>query len=363
MDGHLDITMRIRSIISLFTILFIVSVGAIHAAELRNESTHSNQNISKGGAFSPQMLGRLEEIGISCDTPAQNQNYLIISNVRTASVAYYGGLKARDKIVNLQLTSAGYKITLERQGKLYESVLKPMYADGPDMKFTQEVEELRKAGEVSYPFSAEVIAKTRSEDIRLSSKYADSWFLACLAAMAKTPHGQQLISRMIVKTPDGAYSVVLPPGSGATIPASYGMNHLGSVSLWVSLLEECCLRNYNINNIENTFESGTKPGIQIGMQLLTGNPVTVIRADDYSPDQLSEMLSNLLSRGVPIALSAKSQAEMGKVGYLLSPNENYGLLSIDRGKNELNLWDGYSGCTLAISDMPKYVKYLAYPAR
>ncbi len=346
--------------------VFLLSKVVSSSVELKRETAKSSQpQILQGSVARSELADNLDSVGIKCAPSLKNQAYPIVTSVRIASPADYGGILAEDQVVNFENTNAGFKITIRRKDKLYQVLLKAMSAQLQTPKLSGLINKSLLSGSQrssSHPFLPATIAKDDFDGVEQSNKYLDCWFESCLSGLAHLPRGQQLISDMIVQNSNGSYSVTFPGGGTTTISsAELSTNGLSNRAIWASIVEGACLKMHNAREIGESLQHSNKPAIQIGMEMLTGVQANAIRADQCTASQFKEILVKAIENKTPVAFSTKNEKEKGGPS-TLNTDHTYTLVAASQYSNEIILRDAY-GKTVqrSVATLLKDIRYVSYP--
>lgn len=161
------------------------------------------------------------------------------------------------------------------------------------------------AGANSHPFTKAEISSGGSSGIQ-QGNHGDCWFEASLAAVARTPDGQQQLADMIVQNPDRSYTVTFPgdKNNPVTVTAD-DIKKFGAKDSadWAKVVETAMDKKD-----PGEVDGGGDP--KKALSLLTGKNVNQDNLFqglwNSSPDRVASTLQQALSTGNPVVASARA---------------------------------------------------------
>lgn len=406
--------------------------GGSGVAEAANSvAAPANNDLLKGSVSRSAIGDVLAKLGIQYhEAAAGSSPVFVVDNVSVGSAAFGRGITTGDCILSVKQSAATYTLSVGRAGNIFHAnltALSAVAAHAPGKKLNgsatesgalltaqapalaaalptlpvrqqhwptvpirqQRWPELNvKQNNIPMldvnqkPFPERQIAQ-ESDSVDQSGHLGDCWFEGTLAAFASVPRGQSLIANMVKQTAPGSYTVTFRGDMKAT-PVTLEeaqSSGLADRSRWALLIEDAMTRNYDANGVGRNLSRGGGPAIQVAMELMTGVPATVARADQYSEEQLGSLLDSLVRQQVPVSLSTKSSRENGGMPPILTMNHCYSLVDYSAASREVTLRNAYGrepnnpGAMSAgvksigdgrvqvpISLLPTYIRYIAYPS-
>jgi hypothetical protein len=126
MPARLALTRR-KNCLSLLVLTLVLTTCPVSASVEKLIEEHPTLSIRKaplkGSVSQFQLIDTLEKLGIKCVIQDGLNSSLVVSHVNLGSTAYYSGIVSGDVVKDLKAVTAGFNLTIERSGKLYQTTL------------------------------------------------------------------------------------------------------------------------------------------------------------------------------------------------------------------------------------------------
>ena len=153
------------------------------------------------------------------------------------------------------------------------------------------------------------------------------WFECSLAAFARFPRGQQVISNMITSDGKGAYSVLFPGDPDR--PVQVTKDDITGLKLkdsgeWARIIEAAEIKLYPQNSRLAVTGSKHIPAITRGLRLVTGSKTAFLNFRDGSKEDVLNFLEHG-SDGSHVMVATSEQAESPEKQYVI-PNHGFSVI-------------------------------------
>jgi hypothetical protein len=304
--------------------------------------------VSVNSQIAPELnssLTQFEKFGMRCVSSGKTPIPALITEVASESPAYRKGLQSGDGIVAIKGNADAYSITIKRDGKFYSISLSAseLATNANTRLLNVRARTSDVVLPVSQPFAARIehhpfvneITRDRHNGV-MQGPIGNCWFEASLSAVADSPRGPEILSRMITLSSQ-AYTVKFPNFQTITITdGQIAQANLRDPSKWASIFELAEIEVYPDNSPSRGASIGN-PGVKVGLELLTGKQVTFVRPDSMSMGELSLLLDRLHSEGQPVTMASKSPQEHRQRIQPVVPNHAYSLVDFDRNSGLITL--------------------------
>lgn len=185
--------------------------------------------------------------------------------------------------------------------------------------------------------------------------HGNCWFESSLAAVARFPQGQQLISNMIVTNTDGSYTVTFAGEQKNPVVVSEDdiqRLNIKDASHWARIIEAAQIQLYPSNSRESVTGSSQIPAITRGLSLITGKPTSFIEFKTCTRENILSMLS-ACNDGTHVLVASSREVEDASKQFVV-PNHGFTILSYNPQEQFVilrNPW-GNNGHTAARARFP-----------
>jgi hypothetical protein len=372
---HIAVSLMISSI-------QVAGFCGTNALALEEFKTPSPKLIQGEISARSEEISFLAEIGISCTTVTGHADVFLVTEVAPASTAFRSGIAMNDRITAIQSNSKGFKLVVERGGKLYQVKLTKMVGSiaQPENGIAEISIPPLKVPVVNVGMHPVPVVDIRPTGV-MQSHYPDCFYEGDIAALATTPRGRKLLASMIFAAGKDSYIVKFPGGDSVQVSPrdvyEYGLQNPAG---WASVLEVALLKHYDIRAIVGRLAGDGTPAIKIAFELLTGKPAQAVHTDSLPPAEITKFLRQALTAGFPVAVSTKNTAESHAVP-VLTGNHCYTLMGYDaasdsailrncygiessppaaRAAGVLNMGNGV--VKVPVSLFPTYIRFISYPS-
>lgn len=175
----------------------------------------------------------------------------------------------------------------------------------------------------------------------------DCWLMAAIAAMANSPEGRQRLTRMIVKNPDGTYTVSFQDGVVVTVDGDLYVRGNGTAAYaegegnWVQILEKAYAQRSR-----DGYDSMVGGWQTDALKAFGYDPTTLDLRSQPSNDSVVSLLRTQLGSGKPVTASGPS-----------GPNSSHAYAVYDVDKDYVYLYNPWgSAFTDANDEIRKALK-------
>ncbi len=148
--------------------------------------------------------------------------------------------------------------------------------------------------------------------------HLDCWFESAVGAVSRSPRGQILIARMIVRTGENTYTVCFPDDPSVAWPISLRRMKqlkLKDRALWADVLEGALMnrypavgRNQDLNYLHAKY--GYSNNAPMGLRIMTGSQPSYLKPSDSSDGSLSNILTENVRLQIPTTVCSLGQKQM-----------------------------------------------------
>ncbi|MBU6454581.1 MAG: hypothetical protein KGS72_22620 [Cyanobacteria bacterium REEB67] len=327
-------------------------------------------------------LPQLNKFGLRCLGKAKSPLLALVTAVAPGSLGSRRGVLAGDNIIALKAEQERFTIIIDRDGKLYSLTLSTSDL-GPVNSFVGQKPQyeplLRQplsGGAERHPFTALEIARDGHEGV-IQRAHDNCWFEAAVGAVADSKEGPAAIANMITSIPDG-YKVRFSASKVIEVhEADITVCRVADPAKWASILESAEVLSLGTNADPANGADTPNPGVKVGLEMLTGRPISFVRPEDLAVSNLVDLLKRFSAAGKPMTVASKSPQEHGLSFQPMTPNHAFNVVAFDSARNMVTLRNplgieiddgnnlvqhiGADQIKVDIPTLRTFFRYLAYP--
>lgn len=169
--------------------------------------------------------------------------------------------------------------------------------------------------------------------------HGDCWFESSLAAVVRSPQGQQLVSNMIVQKADDVYEVTFPDEPSKSYPVTkrdFTEYEVRDKALWASIVEVASIKRFpQLQGKAHGANTHGIPTVYTGLKAMTGHEPKLVIPANLEKLVLAQLIDKNLKEQIPMVVASRSPQKLPAPGVV--PNHVYTVIDFDAPSDTITL--------------------------